>query len=414
MIGQVATPASDAASRWLGSPAEHPDAPACHNRSDRALTASTRHSSLRIFFAAHAALSVERNGTSVWVWYDTAPWWVRWLITSAFAILGLLFFCWAVLEPGHHWWTLWPTWMVGAALSIFGLLIAAPMTLLAQPVVNSFSATLAGLTSAQRTAVARALRREPVPTDPAVLAAAVRAGDLSDAYRRLVSPTRRRLTWLLIALFGVVLPALEFTLDQPRIAVMYLGVGVLLAATAVRSEWARRRSGPRLVRLRAAAAAEPQVAQVVAQAVPPGQPTARQRWLGIGLIFVVTTAAATACVFVAAVTNQDCRIVRDVGLHVSAHRDLLNPRLIGTDGPDLSEYRAWSDELRRHADRARVPGVNRSLQQIADLSTEVVVSVEQARAASDDDKGSRTMHYLDVVQRLIDAENQLIAACTRS
>ncbi|MED5815256.1 hypothetical protein VST63_23090 [Mycolicibacterium sp. 050232] len=351
----------------------------------------------------------------MWVRYNMAPWWARWLVTSAWMALWFLLFCWAVIQPRHHWWTPWPMWVVIAGLAGFGLLAAVPITLLTQPVVNTYATVLDGLTRPQRTAVARALRTEPIPTDPAVLTAAVRAADLARAYRNKVTPTRRRLGWVLIGIFAIALPVLEFLADRPQLALLYLALALVILVLQAGPEWIRRRRAPHLARLRAAAAADPQVAAAVAQTVSPAVPTPRERWLRVGLVVILAIGAGVAVGFLSHTSNRDCRTATAAARYISDQEDLLDARRIGPGGPDLAEYREWSDHLQRYADRVSEPGLGRHLQQIADLSATAVSIVEHARtpAAANDTTGILPRSYLTIVRRLIDTDTQMLKECTR-
>lgn len=351
----------------------------------------------------------------MWVWYNTAPWWARWLVISAWVTVWSLVFCWAVLQQQYHWWTPWPAWVTATGVAVFGLLAGIPITLLTRPVVNTYATVLNGLTAEQRTAVARAVRGEPIPTDPAVLTAAVRAMDLAQAYRDRVTPAQRRLSWVLIGLFGVVLTVLEFIGDRPLLALVYLGLAVMLVVFQVWPAWIRRRRGPHLARLRAAAEDDPEVAAAVAQAVAPAIPTARQRWLRVGLVLLLAVAGGAGTAWLSSVSSRECRTARTVVVYISDHRDLLDPGRIAPGGPDLSEYRAWSAQLGRYADRVDDPAIGGHLQQISDLSAEAVEIVEQARTPgmSNGEIGIRKMSYLNIAQRLVDADTQLLDECKR-
>ena len=352
----------------------------------------------------------------MWVWYNTAPWWARWLFISVWVTVWFWLFGWAVVHPQYHWWTSWPGWVVAAGLAAFGLLAAIPVTMITQPVVNTYATVLKGLTASQRSAVARALRSEPIPTDPAVLTAAVRAIDLTHAYRDRVTPARRRLSWVLIGLFAIALPVLEFFADQPRLALLYLAIAVMLVVGQVWPKWVRRRREPHLARLRTAADADPEVAAAVAQTVAPAAPpTTRQRWLRAGLVLLLAVAAGLTLGMLSQVSGRDCRTAIGAARYISDHRELLDSSRIGPGGPDLSEYRAWSAQLGRYADGVDDPAVRRHLQQVSDLSAEVVGVVEQARTPglSNESIGVQKMFYLHTVQRLVDADTQMVQLCQR-
>lgn len=351
----------------------------------------------------------------MWVWYNTAPRWARWLVISAWITVWPLLFCWGVFQPQYQWHTPWPTWVVAVGVAAFGLLAAVPITLLTQPVVNTYATVLDGLTASQRTAVARALRSEPIPTDPAVLTTAARAIDLARAYRNRVTPARRRLNWMFIGVFAVALPILGFVGNRPRIGLIYLGLGATMVVTQVWPAWIRRRREPHLTRLRAAADADPEVAAAAAQAVPPAVPTTREWWLRIGLVLVLAVAGGLGIGFLSQVSGRDCRTAITAARYLNDHWDLLDPNRIGPGGPELSEYHAWSDQLTRYADQVKDPELGRHLQQIATLSTDAVRLVEQARApgASKASIGSRKGIYLTITQRLVDADTQMVNTCQR-
>ena len=345
----------------------------------------------------------------MWVWYNTAPWWARGLVNSAWLTVWSLLFGWAVLRPEYHWSTPWPIWVDAIGLAIFGLVAGIPITLLGRPVVRTYATVLEGLTAAQRTATARALRRGPVPTDPAVLTAAVRASDLARAHRNRVTPTGRRLTWVLIGLFAVPLPAVEFMTDQPRLAVMFLVLAVMMVVAQVWPAWVRRRRAPHLAQLRATADADPEIAAAVAHAVPPAVPTTREHLLRIGVILVLLAAAMLATLFFTQESGRDCRTARAAVGYIADHQDLLDPGQIGPGGPALYKYHAWSAQLGRYADEVADPGISSHLHQISDLSAEAVSIVEQARTPglSDDSVEIRTASYTNIIQRLVDADTQM-------
>lgn len=352
----------------------------------------------------------------MWVWYNTAPWWARWLVISVWMTVWILLFGWAVVHPQFHWWTPWPAWTVAIGLVAFGLLAAIPITLITQPVVNTYATVLKGLSAAQRSAVARALRSEPIPTDPAVLTAAVRAIDLSNAYRDRDTPARRRLSWVLIGLFAIALPVLEFVADRPRLALLYLAIAVMLVVGQVWPKWDRRRREPHLARLRTAADADPEVAGAVAQTVAPAAPpTTRQRWLRAGLVLLLAVVAGLAFGMLSQFSGRDCRTAIGAARYISDHRELLDSSKIGPGGPDLSEYRAWSAQLGRYAERVDDPAVGQHLRQISDLSSEIADIVEQARTPglSNDGIRIRNVSYLNLVHRLVDADTQMVHLCER-
>ncbi|MFN6548620.1 hypothetical protein [Mycolicibacterium nivoides] len=348
----------------------------------------------------------------MWVRYHTAPWWWRWLIISLGMTLWLALYNWT-LQPREHWWTTWPAWLTATALVTVAMVLAAPFTVLGQPVSNSYAAVLRGLTAAQRAQVGRSLRHGPIPTDPAVLGAAVRAMDLSRAYRERVSPARRRLVWVIIAGFAVVLPVVEFVGHRPRMGLLYLTAGVALMVGEVLPAVLRRRRGRYLAELRAAAGADPEVAALVADAVAPALPTVRQRVIQAGFVVAVVVAASVGSAFAGSAAGRDCRTVAAVVHDISEHRELLDATRIGPGGPDLAEYRGWAQGLQRRADEVRDPAIQQHLRDIAGLSGVAVAVVEQTRRTgmSAESMIGYQRHYGNLMGKLIEAETGLVQAC---
>lgn len=353
-----------------------------------------------------------RKGSArMWVWYNTAPWWARWLMTSAWMTLWMPLLFWAMMP--HHWWTPWPAWVTIAGLIAFGLLAAVPFTVLAQPVAKSYATVLNGLTVAQRAAVAAALRRKPIPTDPAVLTAAVRASDLAQAYRDRVSPVRRRVSAVLLGVLVVALPTIEFLGHRPRMGLLYLAVAAVALVLLLRPVVLRRRRRARLAELRAAAAADPLVAASVAEAVAPVVPSTRERRLSVGLILALAVATSMAAVAVRHVASRDCRTGIAVVRDIADHWDLLDANGIGPGGPALSEYKAWSQRMRHYADQVNDPTIDHLLSEIVGLSVEAVAIVEQVRAPGVSNEGIRhgQARYVNAVGQLIGADKRLLQTC---
>ena len=87
---------------------------------------------------------------------------------------------------------------------------------------------VAGLDLPQRSQVVKALRDGPVPADPRVLAAAIRVGDLSTAYRRRVPLWQRKAAWFVPALW-IVAGLLGFVGHDVRTGLTWTAVALLVA-----------------------------------------------------------------------------------------------------------------------------------------------------------------------------------------
>lgn len=349
----------------------------------------------------------------MWVRYYTAPWWGRWLITSVWMTLWLAVYYWALLPRGH-WSTPWPAWITVAGLIAAGLLVAAPITKVGQAVANSYATALRGLSATQLAEVGRALQRGPIPTDPAVLAAAARAIDLARAYRKRDSPAQRRLRWVMIGVFGVVLPILQFVGHQPRMAVLFLIAAAIMAVAQVGPVMRRRSRRAHLVALREAADADPQSAAVAADAIPPASPTTRQHLMNVGLVVAALIPVMAGAMFVSDAAELDCRTATAVVSDISEHRELLDPSLIGPGGPELAQYRDLAQRLQRRADQVSDPTIRQHLHDIAGLSRVAVVVVGQARepgVSSEGLMGFQT-HYGNLMTKLVDADSELLQECS--
>lgn len=180
------------------------------------------------------------------------PLWVQGLARGGIYVLpvvGVLM----VTAPMFIYRMGWPL----TVLSVIALcaVVTAAALCVERPVRRRYLDTLAGLNRSQSLAALEALRTGEVPSDPDVLAAAVRVGAISVGYQRTASRAQRAARWCAPAAaftFGVVelfrLPALYGGL---LIAVGFLGV----FRTVVGAR-RRRRSRSNVHILRAAAGPE--------------------------------------------------------------------------------------------------------------------------------------------------------------
>jgi len=132
-----------------------------------------------------------------------APLWVMLLINASTLVVVVVGY---LVLPGFvaglH--CAWP-------LAVVVALCGVALTVLANPVRQRFAAAVAGLNRAQRAQAVAALRRDFVPCEPEVLAAALRLGTLMVAYR-----SRR---WQRDSLLT----------DRQQTVLLWVGVGVLMA-----------------------------------------------------------------------------------------------------------------------------------------------------------------------------------------
>lgn len=149
-----------------------------------------------------------------------AAWWVRWLAWSLFTAL-VLGITWGLSFPNFR-----SVWGVGY-LAGGGLAVGAVIAALQEPKHRAYTAALAGLSSRQRSLAVRSLAGGDVPTDPAILHAAMEVAGVAAAGR---SPGRgmwalRLVVLALLAVFVV------FQIGSGEVAqgVVWAGLASVLA-----------------------------------------------------------------------------------------------------------------------------------------------------------------------------------------
>lgn len=312
----------------------------------------------------------------MWIRMIAAPWWVRWLV-SASVMAVTLTACVALLFPDFFAATGW-LWGLVAVIS-FSLAFAAAAIVIQNPVRQSYAAAVTGLNSQQRSQTRKVLRSGEVPSDPQVLAAAIRLGTLSQAYLRRAAPWQKTAKWWMPALY-VVLAVLNFTTDTPRQGLLWLGFALYFAAYYGWTSHRARQLPQHIERLRAVAAQIPEAASAAADTEDSVTLPPRRIWASV-LLAVVAAIILGAAVFFRGQPRQtpDCRTADRAVDFIYAHQDMLDGRLITTGGPDLRTYRDWSDQLQDYARQVAAPDISRHLHRIAELSVQVVSLVQDVR-----------------------------------
>lgn len=122
-------------------------------------------------------------------WALLAPWWARWLANAAVtAVLSTAFA--ALFFPGFSSTAAWQ-WHAAAMIGA-GLAVSAALAYAQQPLRDSYTTLLSGLTHSQQEAAITAVRRGQIPADPVVHAAAIRAGAVSVASCAAAPSSKRR------------------------------------------------------------------------------------------------------------------------------------------------------------------------------------------------------------------------------
>jgi hypothetical protein len=149
-----------------------------------------------------------------------AAWWLRWLTWSLFTavVLGLT---WGLSAPSFR-----SAWGVGYLVAA-GLGVGAVIAALLEPKHRAYTAALAGLGGTQRSLAVRSLGGGDVPTDPAILHAAMQLAGVAAAGRSL-----GRGMWVLrlvvLALLAV-LVVFQIGSGEVTQGVVWTGLGLVLA-----------------------------------------------------------------------------------------------------------------------------------------------------------------------------------------
>lgn len=354
-------------------------------------------------------------------WLAVAPPRTRWLFSAGWAFVWSLGYAAATLTPlgahGYRWWV--P--IIGFTL-LMALAIAVLTMLLDRSTASGYRAVLDGLTSEQRRQVGRVWGRGPVPTDPAVLTAALRLHDLLERQRQ--GNRRRRITGVVlvgIATVMLVATAISQHHTVSGSAVLFLLLGVMMVAAPTATALRARRQQPRLAQLRAAAQSEPTVAATVSRPTPPvPSVTGRHRLQWAAAVVTIAVIYVGALVIAMELTphRAGCRAVNAAVKEIYQDRNtLLTANAVAPNGPPLSQFQQWADSLRRHAaEAASDPATAPRLDRIADLAAQAVTLVDQARRDAQTNSLSATDRqstYLDIVSQLVAEEGAAQGECRR-
>jgi hypothetical protein len=296
------------------------------------------------------------------------------------------------------------------------VVVTGLMTLARRPIQQSYVRTVTGLNLSQRSQAVRALRRDEVPADPAVLAAAVRIGNLSMAYRRRVPRWQKRLAWCVPVLW-VIAGVLAFVGDNARGGLTWSALALWIAARLLWATYKARRLPGRLELLRSAADSSPRALSVLAEAHDSAAPPPSLRFRIVYAAFVaVAVAGGMVAVYQQARPSRDCRTADAVVGFIHAHPDMLDSTLITPGGPGLDKYQDWSDRLVAYSQQASAPDLAPHLHRIAGLSASAVALVTDARrdsfaTQSADEIIARQVSYHGIIGKLIDEDKALIPPC---
>jgi hypothetical protein len=297
------------------------------------------------------------------------PLWVQGLVRAAIfaiAVGGVLF----VLYPTFIYRMGWLLTAL-AVIALCGNATGAALYI-QRPVRQRALRTLVGLDQPRSLAALESLRTGEVPADPDVLAAAIRAGALVQAYRRKTTRTQRAAQRLIPAV-AVTAGVVELFRLPLAFGGLLIGVGLLWVFQLVTTARRRRRTDKNLHVLRAAADPSLLEAEKVDAATLPPLRGGRV----MAAIAILVTVFMTLVWFVS-FSDTDCRVAGAAVNLIYDKRQLANPR---NSEASLASYRAWSQELHSYADRVSDPRIAPRLRKIADLSAQAVAQVEHARGS---------------------------------
>jgi hypothetical protein len=335
------------------------------------------------------------------------PLWVQGLVRAAIfaiAVGGVV----SVLYPMFVYRMGWPLTAL-SVIALCGTAIGAALYI-QRPVRQRAYQALGGLDRPGSLAALEALRTGEVPADPDVLAAAIRAGALVQAYRHKTTRTQRAAQRLIPAV-AITAGVVELFRLPVAFGGLLIGVGLLWVLQLVTTARRRRRTDKNLHVLRAAT--DPglgQAEEVDASTLPP----IRSGRVTLAIAILVT--AFMALVWFVAYSEPQCNTVNAVMQLVYDKRQLGDPQNMTRGQPDVATYRGWSDQLHRYADQVSDPRIAPGLHRIADLSDQAVTQFAQSRDAlvsppHDYSLADQEKTFSTTMQALFDEENAVGAIC---
>jgi hypothetical protein len=344
----------------------------------------------------------------MWIRWIMMPWWSRWLLTSTVLLVfyGGITLAQVLEYPGQP-----PAWVaptvIGACL-ISGALGAMNQRARMAP----SKAVLSGLTADQRGELATAIKPGPLPTDPVILAAALRIKNLARAERK------RQPLWLAWAVIAAANLYAAWLASMPGSAVVGFALSIVAALYAVLLLWGqvrRRRAHPRWIALAAAVDADAAAAAIVAAA--PDVPVKRhfRQWVCLVAAAAVIGAAYGATnMAIRSAQIRECRLAANVVNYVAENKELLDSDRLVAKPPPRSAYQQWAQQLADYATQGKSSSFGPDLVRIGDVADRITRTVDLAQ-----DSSLRpiqlTSEQIDLfnrlVRQLIDAEQPLVRAC---
>lgn len=342
----------------------------------------------------------------MWLRLLVAPWWVRWLVSTAVAAATLAAIA-AVLYP-RFFTTTGALW--GAlAVAGFGMIISASMLYAQAPLQQRLVAPIVGLDRQQRTQTWKALRRGDIPSDADALVAAITMAALALRPRRRPQRGAAVLVWVVPVLFTVS-AILAFITHDVRHGTFWIGFALYFATYQTWLSYRQRRLTQHLESLRAAARnREIPTDTAESVAVPP-----RRIWALVAM-FTIVGLTVGAMVYLSDRPDPDCRTA-NAALAMSYRTDVTGAWLGVTNPSDLDQYRAWADQWRTYARQTSNGPVGDHLRRMADLSARAVsllqdLSNDKTSSAPPDVVASHQNAYVNTITQMFDEQKHLLAIC---
>jgi hypothetical protein len=350
-------------------------------------------------------------------WLTFAPRWERLLVNAAMSavafILVAVFMFPEFATPAGWGWKL-------LAIAGLSLAIAASLELAQQQVLRSYAAALTGLTRAQRPHAVKAVRGGEIPSDPVVLASALRVGTVSQSYLDRASKSQKAARWWLPGLY-LLIALLQFVDHSPRLGLFWLGFALYFAAYFGWMSHRARQLSRQVERLREAAVKVPQAAAALAETEHGVELPPRRIWPMVLMAVVIGLGFGIAGFTVGAPFKEyghtpDCRAADDVVEFVNKHPEMLDSRLIVPGEPALHEYEEWSDQLESDAPQMSTGSVSGHVKRVAELSSEAVSVVRDLRknptgSPSPYAISAHQTAYKKTISDLVDETGKIVASC---
>ncbi|MBN7442615.1 hypothetical protein [Mycobacteroides abscessus] len=343
---------------------------------------------------------------------SVAPWWVNWLamvclMTAVSAPMWLLMRS----DSDTRGWLFFIV-----KVTAFSVGLATMFALIQQPVRRSFATALVGLNRAQRRQAATAISRGDIPRDPAVLSAAVRLATIALGVQRR-APAWAKWFQRASPILFLALAVGDFINGKHRHALAYTVFAVLLLVSVLWSEHVRNRMQSRLDLLHSAASAAG-AAPPHSAADYPAFMSGRKQVLFAVAIGLTTASFAAAVTYFADQPNRtlkrDCSNALHGLYYFTQHKEMINGPTILSNGPSLSAYQDWSDEINRYAAPTPKGDIGAPMHRVASLSKQALNLVRDARNDPDAPQTKTTerqINYYKIINQMYDETHQVLQAC---